>query len=280
MHQQFDKNPHRFRAIRFATCMIFILAMAVLPSSVPADSLDGRKIIDEVSDRHDRAFEFEVQKMTLVSKDGSQEVRQIKRYKRDVEEGSRVLLVFTEPAGVKGTALLTWENDAKDDDQWLYLPAVGDMKRIAEGGKRNYFMGTDYTYEDLTSESREKFTYTREADAAFNEQDCYVVKAVAKDPKLIKETGYKSRTIWVRKDNFVIVRTDYMDRRGRPIKTQTHEQLQQVEGDLWRANVSIMKNTRKKHITAIQTLSRSFEENDVPTQNFTSRFITSGKHVR
>jgi hypothetical protein len=71
-----------------------------------------------------------------------------------------------------------------------------------------------------------------------------------------------------------------MDRRDRLIKQQTHEKLQKIEGDTWRAEVAIMKNLQKKHITAIQTTKRSFDEKDVPAEFFTSRFITSGQHVR
>ena len=259
---------------------VLAACIAWLPLTAAADELTGRQILDEVSDRHDRPYEQEDQVMTLVARDGSKEVRQVKRFKRDVDAGSRSLLVFTDPAGVKGTALLTWEHDKADDDQWLYLPAIGDMKRIAEGGMRNYFMGTDYTYEDLTSESRSKFQYDRQDDTTLGGQDCYVVIATATDAKLKKDTGYKTRTLWIRKDIFFIIRTDYFDRRGRPIKTQTHDKLQRIDGDMWRAEVAIMKNTRQKHITAIQTTGRSFEEKNVPDRNFTARFITSGMHVR
>jgi len=266
------------RAI-LATAVAAILT-ATFPTGQAAE-LTGRQVIDQVFDRQDRSYEYEEQVMTLVEQSGAKEERQVKRYKRSVDGGSRSLLVFTEPAGVKGTALLTWHYDDKDDDQWLYLPALEEkLKRIAEGGMRNYFMGTDYTYEDLTSESRDKFAYERQKDETLDGQACFVVDATPVDATLKKESGYQSRRMWIRQDIYFIVRTDFNDRRGRLIKQQTHEKLQKIDGNTWRADVAIMKNLQKKHITAVQTTKRSFEEKEVPMEFFTSRFITSGQHVR
>jgi len=169
-----------------AQLFIFVAFLVLACHSVSAQELTGSQIMDEVSLRHDRPFEFEIQNMTLVDKGGEEEAREIRRYMRQDDDGTRrYLVVFHSPAGIKGVALLTWQNKDKDDDQFMYLPAQGKkMKRIAKGGQKNYFMGTDYAFEDLVSESREKFSYERLPDEIIDGVDSYLVRACPSSYKL------------------------------------------------------------------------------------------------
>ncbi len=250
--------------------------------SAAAKELTGRQIMDEVTERQEKPYEFEVQTMTLSDRSGTKEVRTVKRYVRKIAEGEfKYLMVFHEPSGIKGVALLTWQHNDKDDDQWMYMPAYGKKtKRIAKGGRKNYFMGTDYTFEDLVSESRDKFTYERRPDEVLDGVSHFVVDVYPKDPQLKKETGYKYRTVWVRKDIFFITRTDYFDKRGKLIKRQTAGDLFNVEGQLWRSKSSYMDNFKKNHATRIEVVERDFDKQLVPEKIFRGRYLTSGKHVR
>lgn len=255
--------------------------LALGQGEVRAGELTGRQIIDRVSELHERDFEKEIQKMTLIDKSGATEERLVYRYARDEGTTARFLLVFHEPAGIKGSALLTWQHDDKDDDQWLYLPAMGkQLKRIAKGGRKNAFMGTDYTFEDLVSESRDKFTYNLLPDQQVEGADSYVVDAVPSDPEVEKESGYKFRRLYVRKDNMFIVRTDYFDRRGNELKRQTATGLVEIGNGGWRANASRMENLRSGHATEIKVVERNFAEAEVPADIFRERFILSGRHVK
>lgn len=262
---------------------VVLAAAAVMLSVFPAVAAEptGRDILDEVSRRHDRPYEYESQVMTLINADQSKERREVERFKRDVDSGSRYLLVFQEPAGVKGTALLTWQNRDREDDQWIYLPASGsDLKRIAKGGRKNYFMGTDYTYEDLATEPRSKFSYDRQPDEAVDNVDCFVVNSTPVDEILKKESGYKFTKMWIRKDIFFVVRIDYFDRQGELIKRQTWSKLQNVSGETWRANLAVMKNLDQKHVTAVQVAERSFEPAASPAEVFTTQYVSSNRHVK
>ena len=205
--------------------------------------------MDQVAERHEKDFEHEVQEMVLIDKKGNKEKRLLKRYQRKGEdENFKYLMVFHDPSGVRGVALLTWQNKEKDDDQFMYLPSMGKkMKRIAKGGKRNYFMGTDFTFEDLVTESRDKFTYKRLPDETIDGKEYFVIEAYPEEAELKKSTGYKFRRLWVKKDIFFIIRTDYFDRRGRYIKQQLSKNLEQVDGNLWRAKGQIIDNKKMKH---------------------------------
>jgi len=254
-------------------------AQAAKPKS--ADSLTGRQIVDKAKELQESPSEFEAQTMTLIDKAGSKEVRTVRRFARK-EAGDRYkyLVVFLTPPGVKGVALLTWQNPGGEDDQWLYMPAFKNLKRVAKGSKKNYFMSTDFTYEDLVSEDRDKFRYTRLADDAGDGSDAYVVEVVPTDTVVAEESGYKRRVVWIRKDTFMAVRTEYYDKHDRLIKRQTVGDLVNVSGSVWRGKSTIMDNFQEKHKTEILIEDRSLDPKDVPEENFQHRYITSGKHTR
>jgi hypothetical protein len=242
----------------------------------------GRQILDESSKRHSRDYEAESQRMTLYSKGAVTETRELRRLTRKVGDGeTRYLMTFTSPRGVRGVALLTWSFDKREDDQWLYLPAEGNRtKRIAKGGRRTAFMGTDYTYEDLVSESRDKFNYERKPDETIDGVAHFVVDATAADAELAKDTGYKSRRLFVRKDTYLIARIDYSDRRGELFKRQTMSNLVAVEGPVWRANTARMENLRDNTATVIEVGERQFADAAVPERMFVERYLTSQEHMR
>ena len=100
--------------------------------------------------------ETETLSMTIVAKNGDQKKRSVRRTTRTGPDGlSRTLVRFLAPRDVERTGVLTWENANGVDDQWMYLPAMKKVKRIASSGKKNRFMGTDFAYEDLRPESTE-----------------------------------------------------------------------------------------------------------------------------
>lgn len=272
----------RRRAARVASSACLVMAMGIGAAMADAD-MTGRQIMDEVAERHDKPYEFEEQNMVLTDSSGAEEARTLKRYVREADDLFKYLLVFHEPAGVEGVALLTWQNDSGEDDQFLYLPSMGKkIKRIAKGGKRNYFMGTDFTFEDLVSESRDKFEYARLEDGSYDGQAAFVIDVTPVDEAVKKSTGYKSRRITVLKDSFFVAQTEYYDRRGRFIKKQTALKYGPVDGEdgLWRASETLMENEKENHSTRVTIASRSFDEDDVPARSFKQRHITSGRHVR
>lgn len=246
-----------------------------------AQEQTGRQILDESHKRHTQNYEVESQKMTIYANDAVTETRELRRLTRKMAEGeTRYLMNFIAPRGVKGVALLTWSFDKRDDDQWLYMPGDGRTKRIAKGGRRTAFMGTDFTYEDLVTESRDKFKYDRLPDESINGVPHFVVEAGAIDPDLVKETGYKSRRLYLIKSNYFIARIDYTDRRGELFKRQTMSDITNVQGTAWRANTARMENLRDKTATVITVLSRNFAESNVPERMFLERFLTAQEHMK
>jgi uncharacterized protein YrzB (UPF0473 family) len=259
----------------------FILLLATCSLLFANNTLNGKAIIDEVSKRHNANYEFEIQKMILIDKKGNEESRSLRRYSRkDKNDLFKYLLVFDKPKGVKGVALLTWQNKDKDDDQWMYLPALSKVKRIAKGGNKNYFMGTDYAFEDLVSENKNKFKYEKQNDVTLDGNDCYVINVYPNTKQMKKASGYKYRTLYIRKDIFFTIQIDYYNKRGKHIKQQKLFDIEQIKGQMYRAKTAIMDNFKEKHKTKIIILNRKLSKKSVPAKFFKQRYIKSGRHIK
>ena len=151
------------------------------------------------------------------------ETRELKRYaKKDNAGLFKYLARFEGPADIRGTALLTWEQKDREDDQWLYMPAYGQkLKRIAGGNKKGYFMGTDFSYEDLRPEKLETHTYNVLKKEKCDNQDCYVIESLPSTDDEKKTTGYAKRILWITTDTFVTLKVDFYDHSMKLLKTQT-----------------------------------------------------------
>ncbi|TNF92124.1 MAG: outer membrane lipoprotein-sorting protein [Gammaproteobacteria bacterium] len=153
-------------------------------------------------------------------------------------DGDKTTLVFDKPKDVKGTALLTFTHKTGPDDQWLFLPALKRVKRIASRNKSGPFVGSEFAYEDLTSQEVEKYTYKFLRDEPYGGMDCYVVE---RDP-VDEFSGYTFQHVWGDKEEYRPHKIDFYDRKGTLLKTLTFEGYKQYLGQYWRADKLLMVN--------------------------------------
>jgi pSer/pThr/pTyr-binding forkhead associated (FHA) protein len=244
-----------------------------------AGTMSGRQIMDEQKKRHDVDSEYAESTLVLVDETGGKEQRVIKAYMKDMgNDLDRSLIVFLEPATVRGTALLTWQQKDRDDDQWLYLPSQKKLQRIAQASKRSYFMGTDFTYEDNQTEQLDDYQYTVLRSEEVDGHDCWVIESLPVSPKKKQESGYSKRNLWIRKDIYFGVKIEYYDRRGRHIKTQTSYKLVNVQGSIWRPSQTLMDNYERNHKTLRGTRTQKINLT-IDGEVFTERYIQSEKHL-
>ena len=261
-----------------------IMLWLIVPLVAQAAEITGREVMEKQKELHKVQSEIGDEIMLLVDKDGSKEKRLVKRYAKEVgDDVHRYLIVFLNPADIRGTALLTWEQEERDNDQWLYLPAQKKMQRIAKGSKKNYFMGTDFTYEDMEPEDLDNFNYTILRSEKLNQDkkdfDCYVIESVPANKEKKRESGYSKRIIWIEKGHIYTLKVEFYDRRGRLQKIQTNHALENVSGTVWRAKKTLMNHLGRKHKTLTGIKSRKINT-PVKDSVFTERFILSGKHTQ
>lgn len=262
-----------------ALSFIFVLSTQ---TAIHAEELTGRQIMDESSERHDLPREFEELTMKLSENGSIFEERELRRYSLEGDDQLfKYLTVFDEPAGVKGVALLSWQNKGASDDQWTYLPAVSrKLKRTAGSSKRKPFLGTDFTYEDMTSDDRDDYAYERLADSEIDGAPTYVVKATPANDEIARETGYAWRIFNISKETWFITQVDFYDRRERHSKIQRNFDPVVVADPAMRPKRTVMTTLEKKTSTEMITKSRDLSEDAVTPTMFEHRWIKTGRYMR
>ena len=259
----------------FRTAVSALFAWALFTSAVSAQS--GMDIIKRQKDLLKTKDEYETQKMVLVNAQGQTKERRIERYtKTDANDLNKILIRFLSPRDVENTALLTWEWQGGDDDQWLHLPAIGNPKRIGSSGKKNRFMGTDFSYEDLRPESIDSYSYKLIGSEACDGGSCFVVEAVPRTERERQDSGYGRRKFWIRKDNYYSVKREFYDTAGTLEKIERSTGIKNVVGSVWRAGSIEMEDVKKRTKTILTGEERRINQG-LSEQIFTERELTKGR---
>ncbi|MGB0922108.1 MAG: outer membrane lipoprotein-sorting protein [Alphaproteobacteria bacterium] len=239
--------------ILIGSCLITTSSLAKSVEEIDklADpTIKGRAIAEEADKRENGYGDSEAtMHMVLKNAKGQESVRQlrIKSWEDPNATGQdRGLIVFDEPRDVAGTALLTHAHPAEDDKQWLYLPASAKVKRISGSNQTGSFMGSEFSFEDFSSNSLEKYTYAWLRDELCDEDQCWVIERVPTNPN----SGYTRQLAWVDKAEFRLRRVDFFDKREKLLKTLIADDYKLHLERFWRAHTLTMENhlTRKSTI--------------------------------
>ena len=168
----------------------------------------------------------------------------------------KTILFFQSPANVRDTGFLTFDygDTNKDDDQWLYLPAARKVRRISATDRGDWFVGTDFTYEDMKKETKisaEDFTFKMLGVQDADGHRCYKVEATPVDTATAKELGYARGVSWFDAEIWVSRRTEYFDAGGKPLRTVLTQDIEQIDS-IWTAMRITATNHRTGHVTEFQ----------------------------
>lgn len=157
---------------------------------------------------------------TLTHRSGASRVRKTTGITRLHENGvdTMRLVRFLSPADVKGTSTLLLEKSAGEDELWIYLPALGKVRRLAAANKRDAFMGTDFSYGDIIGHNPAKWTHRLLGEANIEGEACYMVESAPADAQTRASSGYTKRVSWVSKRHWVTMRSEFWDLNGKPLK--------------------------------------------------------------
>lgn len=184
--------------------------------------------------------------MILTNKQGQESTRFMEnRTLEQIEDGDKSLIVFKSPKDVEGTATLTYTHKEGSDDQWLYLPSIKRVKRISSSNKSGPFMGSEFAYEDLSSQEVEKYSYSFIKEDEANGSPSLLVERIPEDEK----SGYTRQLVWYNKDNYRVEKVEYYDRKNQLLKTLTQKDYKLYLDSYWRADEFVMVN----HQTGKQT---------------------------
>ena len=242
---------------RISAAVICFLLLCFVPKLWAEAPLNDAKAIMEHSynrdDGKDCVFTLE---MVLVDKAGGKRLRQLAIYSKDYDELIKTLIVFKSPADIEGTKFLSWENKGADDTQYLFLPALNRSRRIVSTQKKLQFVNTDFTYEDMQRRCPDKDTHALLKQEAHNGRMCYVVESV---PVKKENSQYSKRISWVDQESFVVVRTEFFNKKGKLSKCFTVEALEKRQ-EIWTSVRTRMQDLEVKHETLLNILEVQYNQ--------------------
>lgn len=222
----------------------FLTIVTALLISVTLQAQDRGLEVAQKAEKADIGFESSIVNITmeLTNRNGQKSTRQLNNKTLELtEDGDKSLITFESPKDVKGTTTLTYTHKVGPDDQWLYLPSISRVKRISSNNKSGPFMGSEFAYEDLSSQEVEKYTYK-----FIEEKDgLLVVEQDPQDPK----SGYTRRLVTYNPSKgYRIEKIEFYDRKNALLKTLIYSNYNLYLDKFWRAEILEMENhqTHKK----------------------------------
>ncbi|MBS1254373.1 MAG: hypothetical protein MAG581_00167 [Deltaproteobacteria bacterium] len=257
---------------------MFITALLVIPGI--AEALTGREIMEKVRDRDEGDHSTSEMEMILIDKKGKKRVRKLKTYGRKQGEDTQSLMFFLSPADVRNTGFLTYDYDesGKDDDQWLFLPALRKTKRIAAGDKSGSFMGSDLNYSDMTTPDLDLYDYTLMKETEVRGHKAWQIKAVPKSKDEAEKSGYSKSVVFIRQDNYVMIRGVRWVHKKRRNKYLDVKKLEKIDGIWVSTEMHVTTKSGKKtlHKTILKQKNIRFNQDEVNEDMFTVRRLEKG----
>ena len=200
----------------------------------------GLQIFTEADNRQSGYVDMEVAlKMILRTAKGTETERQLRIRQMEMPaDGDRVLVEFESPADIRGTALLSHAHKTADDDQWLFLPALQRVKKIALRNRNGAFLGSEFTFEDLAVPELEKYSYLYLRDDHLEGLPVFIVQRTARS----EYSGYSREVFWLDQAHLRVQQVDYFDDQDRQIKRLRVSNYTLHDERFWKAGYMLMEN--------------------------------------
>ncbi len=247
---------------------VFVFSFSIF---VSADEFTGKEIMEKVYNRNTGQSRRANLEMILINNRGDERIRKLKQYQRDFGNVEKKIMFFISPQDVRGTSFMNWTyQDNRGDSQWIYLPALGKIKRISAENKSDNFMGSDFTYDDLGERNIDEDNHSLIKTEEVRGEDCYVVKNIPKE----QDYMYSKTITWVSKDNLIGLKKEFYDQEGNLLKVLTVREYQVINGIVTITH-SEMENVQKDHKTILK-LDEVNYNTEIPENRFTERSMKIG----
>lgn len=257
--------------------LTFVAATLVALNAVVFADAKGNEIMEKVADFKEPKFSMSQVIMTLEDKNGNKEVRQLVEYGKEENGKTYVVMDFKGPASVKDTRFLQITNDNGPDEKYIYLPSLKSVRRVNSSEGSKSFMGTDATYDDLSTRDLSEDVHIYVGEESFTVEsgvtyDCYVVREVPLDKR---SSQYNYRMVWVDKKTMYPIHTEMYDKNDKLLKVLEVLKIQNIDGyDTPMENK--LKNVQTGHSTILQIVKLQVDK-ELPERVFTQNFLTTGK---
>ncbi|NOY62108.1 MAG: outer membrane lipoprotein-sorting protein [Gammaproteobacteria bacterium] len=251
--------------------VVSALSIAQLPS--------GDEVAQRINARDEGVSVSRTLVMEMTDRRGKTRLRKTRGLRKYFGDDKRTVIFYLTPKNVKDTAFLTYDyvQASRDDDQWLYLPAMRKVRRISASDRGDYFLGTDFTYEDIKKESKvsiEDYVRRTMGEAVIDGHRCIIVESIPVNRETAKELGYGKVTQWIDAEIWMARKAEFEDLRGKRLKTIYTREIRQVQG-IWTAHVLEAIHHKTGHSTTF-TFSDVDYQTEIRDDLFTERALRRG----
>jgi hypothetical protein len=194
--------------------------------------------------------------MKLVSKGGQERVREMAMLRKNYGDAGgeqKYFMYFYQPADVKDMTFMVHKHPGRDADRWLFVPAISMVRRIAARDKSSSFVGSDFTYEDISGRNLDDDSHSVVKEEKIGARDCTVIKS---EPKA-GDVDYSYKLSWIDKANFLPLKEEYYDKRGELARVFTADEIKEVKGHPT-VTKRTMKNIQSGHMTEVTFLKADY----------------------
>jgi predicted RND superfamily exporter protein len=271
--------PAGIKALLAIVAISAVGFFATTESAFADDLPDGRWVIEQVNAVDEGLHVTRKLTMKMVDKRGKERLRETLSYRQYFGGEKRTVLFYLEPRNVKDTGFLTYDYpDSKvDDDQWLYLPALRKARRISASDRGDYFLGTDFTFEDIKKEGKielSDYHFNSLSKDEIDGKEALLIEALPVDAEIAKELGYGKVHIWVDPANWLVVKAHYWDIKLNDLKTLKNRDIRLVDG-IWTRHHLEIKNHKTGHYTEFVFFDVDYQST-INTKVFTRQALTRG----
>jgi len=255
---------------KIIAAFIFFALVAIV-----ASAQDAASIIEQSRNRINADTVSTRSRMVITAKNGTVTERVMDQYsKKDAQGNARAVIVFQEPTSVRGSRFLTMENPGREKDQWIFLPSLGKIRRIAASEGSGSFMGSDFSYDDISSTDRrtDQDNHKILRTEKLNGKDCYVIESASKD----QNYQYSKMIQWIDASSFVIYKIELYDKKGSQVKLLEIPEYRETQGRL-APYVTKMTTLADGTSTSINVVNLKYDD-PIPEGVFTTKFLETGRY--
>ena len=259
---------------KFKVFIVYVLCslLCVLFLTYHANALTAEEVVKKSQESffyQGKDFKARVM-MKLISKSGQERVRELTMLRKNYGASGgeqKYFMYFYQPADVKDMTFMVYKFPAKDDDRWLFVPAINMVRRIAAQDKSSSFVGSDFTYEDVSGRDLEDDNHTISKEEKVDSKDCYVIKSTPK----AQDVDYSYKLSWVDKGSFLPLKEEYYDKKGELNRVFSADEIKDVKG-FSTITKRTMKNILSGHRTEVTYVKADYNIG-IEDSLFSERFL-------
>jgi len=229
--------------------LLLTVILLLFSSSAFSQTINAEQIIEQSQ----RAFYYAADDMRakvtmqLIDADGGTRNRVMTMLRLNETEGSKqkYFIYFHEPGDVRRMTFMVWKDPVKEDQRWIFIPAVDLVRRIAANDKRSSFVGSDFTYEDISGRDVDADSHTLLREEQLDGRESYVIQSIPKEA-----VEYTKRISWIDKQNLLPLKEAYYDAQDELYRVFTADKIEEIGG--WpTVTQRSMKNVKTGHRTKV-----------------------------